>query len=255
MIDLEIYGGADRTQGVFPNVSAINSSGDNNDGTPFMKSMVNDIWGFYQACMYESGLTPSGNNETSIESQILKALKNICGGPGEIVIFAGNHELLYSSGKRLLPLEGTMHLVSDYLDLMEAVFNPSENEVTQGFYRSTDPAGLNRDVNGDYLHVPDYRGYFIRGYDPMCIINPDVKAIHAKQDDKIKQHSHYIQSPLLSSGFYGKSFNGESTGSDKVLHFQNSINDRAVASETPSLQTIPEETRPKNRNALICVRY
>lgn len=255
MIDLENYGGEDRTFGTFPNVTAVNSSGGNNDGTPFMAAMVDEVWGFYQACMYQVGYTPSGNTENYLESQMLEALKNICGGPGELVLYGGNNTMLGLSDKRLLPLTGAIYLVADYQELIDEVWDSSENSTTEGFYRSSDGLGITRDVSGNYFHVPDYRGLFIRGYDPVTIHDPDERIIHSIQYDRLKEHEHYIQSPLLSSSFYGKSFsNLSASGSDKFLGFFDSSSDRAEAGKSPPGQTA-EETRPKNRNALICVRY
>ena len=140
MIDLETYGGADRTQGVHPDVKAINSTGEENNGTPLMASLVDDVWGFYQACLYECGLTPSGNNESYSDSQILKALKNICGGPGEIVLYAGNAVSLVLTDKRLLQLVGSFQLVADYQELIDAVWDQNANATTEGFYRCTGDA-------------------------------------------------------------------------------------------------------------------
>jgi hypothetical protein len=255
MIDLETYGQGNRTQGVFPNVAAIDSNGENNDGTPLMAALVDDIWGFYQSCMNECGYTPSGDNENSSESQILQALKNICGGPGEIVLYAGNASRLAFSDKRLLPLAGGIYLVAQYQDLIDEVFDGSENATTEGFYRCSDQYGTVRDTLGSYFHVPDYRGYFIRGYDQYSLHDPDNRDIHSLQLDKIKEHQHYIQSPALSNEFYARAGDGTvGSGSDKVLYFYNSTSNRAEAGETPSVQTATE-TRPRNRNAYICVRY
>lgn len=48
-------------------------------GTPFVAALVNDIFGFQQALMDESGRVPSGSPETAVASQYLSALRDIFG--------------------------------------------------------------------------------------------------------------------------------------------------------------------------------
>jgi len=50
------------------------------DGTPFVASLVNDTWGFYQALLAEATITASGTPETAVASQYLESLKAITRG-------------------------------------------------------------------------------------------------------------------------------------------------------------------------------
>lgn len=65
----------DDTDPDYPHGKARNGGapGDGN-GTPFERDLVNDIWGFLQALLEESGVTPSGSPDTASNSQYLQAL-------------------------------------------------------------------------------------------------------------------------------------------------------------------------------------
>lgn len=45
------------------------------DGVPWEDALVNDIWGFFQAMLKDTAITPSSNPETAIASQYLDAIK------------------------------------------------------------------------------------------------------------------------------------------------------------------------------------
>jgi hypothetical protein len=65
-------------QGNWPAIKAKNASGPGaQDGTPYTKEFIDDIWGFMQAVMSKAQLTPNGNAEASNASQILQALEKI----------------------------------------------------------------------------------------------------------------------------------------------------------------------------------
>ena len=42
--------------------------------------------------------------------------------------------------------------------------------------------------------LPDFRGYFPRGYDPTKLRDPDTRSILSTQTDAIKTHTHNIPS-------------------------------------------------------------
>lgn len=59
----------------FPNTAAKESSGGSAiDGTRFSKKLVDDIWGFFQACLHKAGITPSGTAENANTSQVLDGI-------------------------------------------------------------------------------------------------------------------------------------------------------------------------------------
>jgi hypothetical protein len=67
--------------GMFPDVEAKNASGPTAiDGTPYIKKVVDDLWGFNQALMDEAVLIPSDNDEATENSQRLSALKKLFHG-------------------------------------------------------------------------------------------------------------------------------------------------------------------------------
>lgn len=68
----------DDTDPDYPHGKARNAGapGDGN-GTPFERDLVNDIWGFLQALLEESGVTPSGSPDTASNSQYLQALGSV----------------------------------------------------------------------------------------------------------------------------------------------------------------------------------
>lgn len=64
----------------FPGTAAINASGSGTaDGTEFKKKFVDDLWGSFQALLYNSGQTPSNVAETYLVSQILNSVKLFAG--------------------------------------------------------------------------------------------------------------------------------------------------------------------------------
>ncbi|MEQ9866566.1 phage tail protein, partial [Pectobacterium aroidearum] len=64
-----------------------------------------------------------------------------------------------------------------WLELNGQVFNPSGNPVLTSLY----PTGL----------VPDFRGYFPRGWDNGAGVDPDsTRSIASYQPDELKEHTH-----------------------------------------------------------------
>lgn len=62
--------------GTFPDVEGVNSSGSGaTDGTPYIKQVVDDIFGARQALMQRAGLIPSGVQESAAVSQFLQAVE------------------------------------------------------------------------------------------------------------------------------------------------------------------------------------
>ena len=83
MID---YSTIANTVGTFPDVVAQNASGPGStDGTPYLKSVIDDLWGARQALLDAAGMTPTGVTESATVSQQKEAIQKISGSPGEVV--------------------------------------------------------------------------------------------------------------------------------------------------------------------------
>lgn len=62
--------------GAFPNVVSKNTTGPGEtDATPYIKQVIDDLWGARQDLMNEAGLTPDASDEATGSSQFLEALK------------------------------------------------------------------------------------------------------------------------------------------------------------------------------------
>ena len=61
---------------VFGSAKDVSSPG-GGDGTPWIKPIIDDQFGFQQAILTESNITPSGNSETALASDYLDGLKKI----------------------------------------------------------------------------------------------------------------------------------------------------------------------------------
>lgn len=87
----------------FPATEAVNASGPTaTDGTEFVKSFIDDQWGFRQALMSEAGLIPNGVQESVSNSQALQAIKKIgfeiVNNPGDLQTFAWKTKKYYMYG-------------------------------------------------------------------------------------------------------------------------------------------------------------
>jgi hypothetical protein len=208
------YSAITYTTGSFPEIAAANaSSATAKDGTPVVKDWLDDIWGFYQALMSAASLTPSGDAEVYDDSQLLKAIQNIAGHPGEIVFFGGSGTYPATNGLRLLELQGQVVARADYPDLDDAVWcGTSQNPIAPAFYHTSDAGGTTRNSSGDYLVLPDTRGRFIRAMD----IESE-SFVGGVDDGSNNYHAHAIQSGSL----YLKSMSLDVTaGSTPVAVFE-----------------------------------
>jgi hypothetical protein len=156
------------TIGTFPNTTAKNASGGGaTDGTPYIRAVVDDLWGFSQALMDAANLTPNAVTESATASQRLDALRRVLGYPGEVIAWmgAGDPQTVVP-GMRLLALNGQGILRANYSELDAVVYvgNPL-NPTAPAFYHADDAAGTIRNIAGVYLILPDLRGYFLRGLD------------------------------------------------------------------------------------------
>jgi hypothetical protein len=164
--------------GILGNYTAKNASGATaTDGTPYVASVIDDIWGPKQALMDLAGLTPNGVTESVSASQILEAMrKGYALGAGYIVQY-DKAALPAVNGDRVLLLTGQGVLVATYADLTNAMYVGDANNAAVAaaggaYYRADDAAGTLPNITGAYLILPDYRGVVPRGLDVAGSIDP-----------------------------------------------------------------------------------
>ena len=164
-------------------------------GTPWTKSIVDDIYGFFSRGMALAGLTPTNNSDTSLASQIHDSLRLTCGYPGMVVM---HHMTTIPTGIRLLNLEGQGVLVSAYPALAAACYVGDPNNPAAGaYYKADDALGAVRNTAGVYLILPDFRGRFARGEDIGATVDPDgaSRLLGDGQADALQKHNHVILGP------------------------------------------------------------
>lgn len=159
---------------VFPDTLAINATGaGTGDGTEIVKILIDDLWGARQALMDAAGLTPDSVTEAPDTSQLLEAIRKICGSPGEGVIWWKDSDPAIT-GDRVLLLNGQGILRANYPELDAAVYvGDTANPTASAFYHADDAGGTIRNTTGIYLILPDTRGYVLRGLDTAGSVDPD----------------------------------------------------------------------------------
>lgn len=158
----------------FPDTLAINATGaGTGDGTEIVKILIDDLWGARQALMDAAGLVPDSVTEAPDTSQLLEAIRKICGSPGEGVIWWKDSDPAIT-GDRVLLLNGQGILRANYPELDAAVYvGDTANPTASTFYHADDAAGTIRNTTGIYLILPDTRGYALRGLDTAGSVDPD----------------------------------------------------------------------------------
>jgi len=163
------------TVGAFPNTVAQNATGPGaTDGTPWIKSVIDDLWGARQVLMDESNQVPNALTESvSNGSQAYEAIRRISGYAGEVIFWAGQDNASgtfsnpSSEDVRLLEMLGQGVLIANYPELDKVVYcGNARNPTAPSFYHSSDAGGAVRNTAGPYLQLPDSRGVAIRGFDP-----------------------------------------------------------------------------------------
>lgn len=152
------------TSGSFPNVISYASSGPTlRDGTPVTPTIVNDIWGAFQAILDAAGVTPSGDVDVAGTSDLLDSIRKVSGAPGELVFHAAPDDTIDAN---ILPLKGQVITIASYPELVAATYigdvNNANTAYSGGFYKTSDSGGTTRNTAGPYFVLPDCRGYFIR---------------------------------------------------------------------------------------------
>lgn len=191
----------------FPDTESVNASGGAaTDGTEFVKLMIDDIWGRFQAIMDYAGLTPNSVTEAPGASQHIEAIqKGFAVGPGIGVTYWKNGDPA-TNGDRVLLLNGQGVLRTSYPELDAAVYVGDGNNaaVSAGggmFYHADDAAGTIPNPAGIYLILPDSRGRVLRDSDPAASVDPDgaSRFLGGAQLDSIQGHWH--QSYYQPNGF------------------------------------------------------
>lgn len=255
------YATIPNTLGTYPNVTGKNaSSGTATDGTPYIAQFIDDLWGFSQALMNEAGLTPDGVTESASASQRMQAMRNCFGHPGEVIAWMGDEESPPLDDIRLLPLNGQGILRASYTLLDETVYvGDSKNPTAPSFYHADDAAGTIKNTTGIYLILPDLRGLFLRGYDPLGNIDPDgpSRAIGDFQGDDVAPHGHDTctnGSGSTNPNSYFQTLSYQSGASTK-----NVFMDSASSLFTFDIKNVTgadgDESRPFNSACRWCIRY
>lgn len=287
MID---YATIPNTIGAYPVVVGKNTSGGGAiDGTPWLKSLVDDWFGFSQNIMNRAGpITPSGAAEAggalgapgelttsvaaTINSQRMQGIARICGFPGEIVPWHGQDNssdfaddppgVDYTDpsliGIRLLPLSGQGVLRSLYRDLDRVVYcGDSNNPSAWAYYHADDAGGVVRNPAGLWLILLDLRGFFIRGYDASAIRDPEgaSRLLYGfLQADALEDHQHAVEDTggpdHLSMTSLTVAGGPTLIPEAKAIPGPNLVNATTISGGSWTV-----ETRPINNNAKWCIRY
>jgi hypothetical protein len=225
MID---YAGIANTNGAFPIVTAKNASGAGaTDGTPYIASVIDDIWGRFQAMMDRAGLPPDGITESTSNSQHIEAYKKgFAQGAGYLKAYMKNGTPV-ANGDRVLLLTGQGILRANYTELDAAVYvadgnNASVAAAGGAFYRADDAAGTIPNIAGIYLIMPDCRGRTLRGDDAAASVDPQgaTRVLGDLQADAFQGHWHDITNGtgnILAAGGAGAFGGGGSTYSANVV--------------------------------------
>jgi len=176
---MKLFSDFENTSDSFPDTLAVNSSEPTRrDGTAITADVLNDLWGFFQALLFESDQTPNTDGEYAERetggvsgSQAVRAVRALGGAPGEIVYFAGSIDGdglpdTTMTPTRLMVMAGQIIPIASYPHLVTATYigmDNNNNTDYTGFYKCNS-AG-ERTILGTYFKIPDCRGMFVRGLD------------------------------------------------------------------------------------------
>jgi hypothetical protein len=219
MVDIVSY--AINYTGAFPTVAAKNAtSAGATDGTPYIKAILDEIWGRWQDLMLRAGLTPSGTTEAAsaysysiagAAQQERQANQNCYGAPGEFVFdmippLTGTYgsssgpadrgvptNLAWYATRRVIPLQGQGILIANYPELVNATYvGDANNAAATAFYKCTDAGGGTHSTSGTYFKLGDARGVTVRGFDVGATKDPGgaARLLGNLQQDAMQGHWH-----------------------------------------------------------------
>jgi hypothetical protein len=213
-----------------------------------------------------STITINGLAEKNIKKNGSSALEagDIAAGQIVTVVYDGtNYQLMTPSAK--LPAD-LIALQANTVPVGSIVAYPSETAPTgwlecngQAISRTT-YAALYAVIGTRYgtgdgsttFNVPDYRGYFLRGWNHGAGVDPDASArtnsgdgtsgdhVGTKQDDDYKSHRHKA---------------GKGTGTHDEMYGSGGLCGDGQAADTYTDYSGNNETRPKNINVMYCIKY
>lgn len=209
---------------VFPNTRAIDSSGPLiPDGTEIIEGVIDDVWLEKQALLSFYNYPPNGLEDTAgifpaaigglPDSQPLAVQYMNYATPGTIVNWASDLDPALVGATlgleiRLILLhgQGVDIGVADFamLDAITYVGDP-DNATADAFYHAVDALGTIRNTGGNYLILPDVRGYSFRALDPSGLIDPEGagRIVGSKQDDAFQEFEaffHILRSQVAANG-------------------------------------------------------
>lgn len=188
----------------FPLTRAVDATGPLAvDGTEFLKETVDDAWAQKQALLDFYGVTPNGLEDgNGVDagglpiSQPLAAQYMNFGTPGIVVNWPSEQDpAIVGAGLgidiRLLLLHGQgIDRTQDAYKMLDSIMyiGDPDNPTADAFYHANDAGGVTRATTGDWLILPDARGYSWRALDPTGAIDPDgaSRIVGHKQDDAMQ---------------------------------------------------------------------
>ena len=203
----------------FPYTQAIDASGPlATDGTEYIKEVVDDIWLREQALLDFYDYPPNGQNDSSIvnvltglpRAQSLAAQYMNFATPGTIVNWPSAIDpftigVTHGIDIRLLLLngQGIDRTEFEYRMLDSIVYiGDSDNAAADSFYHADDAAGTIRNTAGDWLILPDLRGYSFRGLDEGRGVDPDGagRIVGSNQDDAFQNIIGLFETRAVQAG-------------------------------------------------------
>ncbi len=185
----------------FPDTRAKDASGPlATDGTEYIKEVVDDIWVEKQADLDFYDYPPTGVEDlkgvdpvTGLpKSQRLAARYMNYATPGTIVNWPSAEDpfdiwVTHGIDIRLLLLNGQgIDRTEDEYKMLDSIvyIGDPDNAAADSFYHADDAGGTIRNIAGDYLILPDLRGYSFRGLDEGRGVDPDTsRIVGSNQDD------------------------------------------------------------------------